>query len=142
MGTFEFQVLKVVLDVSVNSSEVDITIALALFGAMTVVLSPRINAIVAEQGLATAALKRALDDHSTNCTDEEIGLLFDDSILLDQIGDIQVFFVMLWRNVCCRFVGKAIWILLVQLVELFLGYFDGLLWDLLDGYLNRSTAIV
>lgn len=48
VGAFEFQILEVLLDVSMNSSEINLPMPLAFFRAVTVILSPRIDTVVAE----------------------------------------------------------------------------------------------
>ena len=112
VGTFEFQILEVVLDVSMDSSKFDILISLALFRAVTVILSPWINTIFAEQGLATVAFERIFDDHGTDGAYEEVCLFFDPFVVLNQIGDIQTKFVILWFRICSWGVAEgAIWIL-------------------------------
>lgn len=75
VSTFELQGIKIVLDVSMDSSELDVFISLALFGTMTVVLSPGINTTATEQGLTAAALERPFNNHGADSANEEVSSL-------------------------------------------------------------------
>lgn len=124
VGAFELETVKILRDISMDGSEVNIFVSLTLFGAVTVVLSPWIDAIIAEESLATAALERALDDICADGANEIVGFLSELFVGLNQVSDIQALLGFRWFGVWCRIVGKAVWIFSDQLFDFFLGYFD------------------
>ena len=69
---FELKTEKFLRNISVNCSEFYIVIPLTFLGAMAITCSPRIDARCAEQRLATATLKRILNNHGADSTHEKV----------------------------------------------------------------------
>lgn len=72
--------------------ELDSIVSLTFLGTALIVGTPWLDASLAEEGLAAAALLRLPDDHGANGTEEEVSALTLVFVLLDEILDVEVSF--------------------------------------------------
>ena len=91
-AALEFETKEVLFNVPMEVLELDSIVTLTFLGTALIVGTPWLDASLAEEGLAAAALLRLPDDHGANGTEEEVSTLTLVFVLLDEILDVEVSF--------------------------------------------------